>query len=135
MFRLRRHTCKVVLVTSLAWCVLVILLLLTVNNERGEGGGGQSLRRGGGGKLEALRFAKQADPDKDVGRKSSFVSWQKVSTVILDSGMPGAGGKPVHIPKSREEERKEKFRINQFNLLASEMISLNRSLTDVRLSA
>ena len=41
----------------------------------------------------------------------------------------------VVIPKDREEEKKEKFKINQFNLVASEMISLNRSLADVRLPA
>ena len=41
----------------------------------------------------------------------------------------------VQIPKDREDEKKEKFKINQFNLLASEMIALNRSLSDVRLSA
>jgi len=50
-------------------------------------------------------------------------------------GMPGEMGKAVQIPKEKEEEKKEKFKINQFNLLASEMISLNRSLLDVRLAA
>ncbi len=44
-------------------------------------------------------------------------------------------GSAVRIPKDREDEKKEKFKINQFNLLASEMISLNRSLQDVRLPA
>ena len=43
-------------------------------------------------------------------------------------------GKPVQIPEHLETEKKKKFKINQFNLLASEMISLNRSLSDVRLS-
>jgi len=45
---------------------------------------------------------------------------------------PGEMGKAVVIPKEKEEEKKEKFKINQFNLLASEMIALNRSLPDVR---
>lgn len=36
------------------------------------------------------------------------------------------------IPKEQQALMKEKFKENQFNLLASEMISLNRSLTDVR---
>ncbi len=55
--------------------------------------------------------------------------------VARNDGMPGEMGKAVSIPKDREEEKKEKFKINQFNLLASEMISLNRSLMDVRLAA
>jgi len=55
--------------------------------------------------------------------------------VIGESGSPGEMGKPVNIPKSLEKEKNEKFKINQFNLMASEMISLNRSLADVRLSA
>ena len=47
----------------------------------------------------------------------------------------GEMGKPVSIPKSQEKEKNEKFKINQFNLMASELISLNRSLADVRLNA
>ena len=47
----------------------------------------------------------------------------------------GEMGKPVNIPKSQEKEKNEKFKINQFNLMASELISLNRSLSDVRLAS
>lgn len=46
---------------------------------------------------------------------------------------PGEMGKPVVIPKDHQEKMKEMFKINQFNLMASEMIALNRSLPDVRL--
>lgn len=41
-------------------------------------------------------------------------------------------GKPVVIPSEQHAIMKEKFKENQFNLMASEMISLNRSLADVR---
>ncbi len=48
---------------------------------------------------------------------------------------PGENGKAVVIPKSQEAEMKEKFKINQFNLMASDLISVNRSLPDVRMDA
>ena len=48
---------------------------------------------------------------------------------------PGEMGKPVSIPLDHQAEAKEKFKINQFNLVASEMISLNRSLPDYRMDA
>lgn len=48
---------------------------------------------------------------------------------------PGEMGKPVVIPLDRQAESKEKFKINQFNLVASDMISLNRSLPDYRMDA
>lgn len=59
--------------------------------------------------------------------------WKPAPIVIPNAGMPGEMGKPVHIPPERESEMKEKFKLNQFNLMASDMISLNRSLADVRL--
>uniref|UniRef100_A0A2K6G5W2 Polypeptide N-acetylgalactosaminyltransferase n=1 Tax=Propithecus coquereli TaxID=379532 RepID=A0A2K6G5W2_PROCO len=45
---------------------------------------------------------------------------------------PGEMGKPAIIPKEDQAKMKEMFKINQFNLMVSEMITLNRSLPGVR---
>lgn len=45
----------------------------------------------------------------------------------------GEMGKAVIISKEEEKLKNEKFKLNQFNLLASDRIALNRSLLDVRL--
>ncbi|KAH8271931.1 hypothetical protein KR044_011573 [Drosophila immigrans] len=58
--------------------------------------------------------------------------WFQAPTVRESKGKPGEMGKPVKIPADMKDLMKEKFKENQFNLLASDMISLNRSLTDVR---
>ena len=44
-------------------------------------------------------------------------------------------GRPVVISEDRQIEMKEKFKVNQFNLLATDLISANRSLPDVRMEA
>ena len=94
------------------------------------------------GKRGALEFAHQLSQDFEPPKskwegymKSALKQWEPAPVVGKNKGMPGEMGKAVQIPKEREEEKKEKFKINQFNLLASEMIALNRSLADVRLSA
>ena len=50
-------------------------------------------------------------------------------------GRPGEMGAKVKTPPELMDVKKEKFKINQFNLLVSEMISVNRSLKDVRMAA
>ena len=48
---------------------------------------------------------------------------------------PGEMGRPVVIGEDRQSEMKDKFKINQFNLLATDLIAANRSLPDVRMEA
>ena len=85
-----------------------------------------------------ILFLQDFEPPKSQWEgymKSALKLWEPAPVVAKNRGSPGEMGKAVQIPKEREEEKKEKFKINQFNLLASEMIMLNRSLQDVRLSA
>ncbi|XP_017164830.1 polypeptide N-acetylgalactosaminyltransferase 1 [Poecilia reticulata] len=95
--------CKVVLATSLVWVMLDMFILLYFSE------------------------CNKCDDKKERGLPGR------------DDGLsrprdgPGEGGKPVVIPKENQEKMKEMFKINQFNLMASEMIALNRSLPDVRL--
>uniref|UniRef100_A0A182Q6N9 Polypeptide N-acetylgalactosaminyltransferase n=1 Tax=Anopheles farauti TaxID=69004 RepID=A0A182Q6N9_9DIPT len=65
-------------------------------------------------------------------RPQELKKWRVAPTVGENYGRPGEMGKPVKIPSHQQELMKEKFKENQFNLLASDMIWLNRSLTDVR---
>ena len=47
---------------------------------------------------------------------------------------PGEGGRAVSIPADRQAESDRKFKVHQFNLLASELMSVNRTLPDYRMT-
>ncbi|MBN3276239.1 GALT1 acetylgalactosaminyltransferase, partial [Polyodon spathula] len=95
--------CKVVLATSLVWVMLDMFILLYFSE------------------------CNKCEEKKERGLPGREVVIQKPQEG------PGEMGKPVVIPKDNQEKMKEMFKINQFNLVASEMIALNRSLPDVRL--
>ncbi|KAG4069665.1 hypothetical protein HA402_014688 [Bradysia odoriphaga] len=46
--------------------------------------------------------------------------------------LPGELGRPVELSSKEEEEGKRRFKEHEFNVVVSEMISVNRSLPDVR---
>ncbi|XP_046987691.1 polypeptide N-acetylgalactosaminyltransferase 5 isoform X2 [Schistocerca americana] len=161
MFRtkVRFHTCKVILVTSLVW-LLVFVGILTYYSDCTVGGNGWGCavpshppaapaalsgssvdsRQGAHG-FEALERGDHAVQHKESQQTEGFgryplsklKRWWPAASVPEVHGSPGERGKPVVVPSDQEAIMKEKFKLNQFNLLASDMISLNRSLTDVRL--
>lgn len=139
LLRCRRHTCKIIIVTSLIWCIVDIVILLSYSDcSSGIGFGCTSANHAG--KKGAIRFAEQVDLDhhgREVEKydRGKLRTWTKAKVVTKQRGKPGEMGKAVAIPPDKEAEKKEMFKVNQFNLMASEMLSLNRSLQDVRLSA
>ena len=58
-----------------------------------------------------------------------------VSAALQAPSGAGEMGVAVVIPPEKQAEAREKFKINQFNLMASDMISVNRTLKDVRMAA
>ena len=50
------------------------------------------------------------------------------------SNWPGEGGRAVVIPNHLREESKKRFKENQFNIVASDLMALNRSINDQRSS-
>ncbi|KAL4608974.1 polypeptide N-acetylgalactosaminyltransferase 13-like isoform X4 [Arapaima gigas] len=96
--------CKVVLTTSLVWVLLDVMLLLYFSE------------------------CNRCDDQKDHSLLPALRA-----VISRSQEGPGEMGKAVVIPKESQEKMKELFKINQFNLMASDMIALNRSLPDVRL--
>lgn len=148
--KLRIHTCRVILLTSLVWFLIDVVLLSFYS----ECLGGACKRIEDDIEVEAEPLIGENDfnlkeedtinepnnrgPSSETGisqtyRPNTLKRWRPAPTIPEASGRVGEMGKPVHIPPEQESLMKEKFKLNQFNLLASDMISLNRSLVDVRL--
>ncbi|XP_038870089.1 polypeptide N-acetylgalactosaminyltransferase 13-like isoform X2 [Salvelinus namaycush] len=96
--------CKVVLTTSLVWVLVDVFLLLYFSE------------------------CNKCDDRKDHSMLPALRA-----VILRTHEGPGEMGKAVVIAKDEQEKMKELFKINQFNLMASDMIALNRSLPDVRL--
>ncbi|XP_026986983.1 polypeptide N-acetylgalactosaminyltransferase 13 isoform X4 [Sagmatias obliquidens] len=96
--------CKVVLATSLMWVLVDVFLLL---------------------------YFSECNKCDDKKERSLLPALRAV--ISRNQEGPGEMGKAVLIPKDDQEKMKELFKINQFNLMASDLIALNRSLPDVRL--
>jgi polypeptide N-acetylgalactosaminyltransferase len=79
-----------------------------------------------------------SENNKKSSTPASFINKIK-SWFIEDDGeaknpsdWPGEGGKAVVLSPVQRDESKKRFKENQFNIVASDLIALNRSLTDQR---
>uniref|UniRef100_A0A9J2PZX2 Polypeptide N-acetylgalactosaminyltransferase n=1 Tax=Ascaris lumbricoides TaxID=6252 RepID=A0A9J2PZX2_ASCLU len=123
--RVRRDVCRAVLITSLVWMMVDVVVLFYFIDP------GLSTKTAT--KLRAeRRSVDEVKYTADIETQARLEILLKGLSFSKDG--PGEMGSPVHIDPSKEQERKEKFKLNQFNLMASDMISINRSLPDYRSS-
>lgn len=142
MFRskIRIHTCRVILFTSLVWFLVDVIVLMFYSDCIGGSGWGCPDNRQSTqvvhSEPEAAALQRQdreVEGNKRLYKQSELQLWRPAKVVKEIKGNPGELGGPVHIPAEKEAEQQELFKLNQFNLMASDMISFNRSLKDVRL--
>ncbi|KAL0275331.1 UNVERIFIED_CONTAM: hypothetical protein PYX00_003213 [Menopon gallinae] len=147
MFRtkVRIHTCRIILLTSLVW-FLVDIILLTFFSDCIGGSGWNCVSDKD--KTSSIQVSSVTGSVKDQGQtedklldriraKRSYTAtelrrWMPAKPVPENFGSPGEMGRPVRLDAVEERKMKELFKINQFNLMASDRISLNRSLQEVR---
>ncbi|XP_035707517.1 polypeptide N-acetylgalactosaminyltransferase 5 isoform X2 [Folsomia candida] len=146
--RFRMQTCKIILATSLIWFLVDVVVLLYYTD--GGSGGGNDVKgpsadplvhsddnqvgNFGNNRVEDGGEEEDEFNDKLQYPKRELHLWDKAAVVTESKGSPGEMGKPVKLPPAVERLVADKFKLNQFNVLASDAISLNRSLPDVRLS-
>uniref|UniRef100_A0A0N5AR92 Polypeptide N-acetylgalactosaminyltransferase n=1 Tax=Syphacia muris TaxID=451379 RepID=A0A0N5AR92_9BILA len=103
------------------WCLLTVLILLAQETESEVGGnkGIQIVVGHYNGNLPAEKLANLTDEQLNANNYSP---------------VPGAGedGRAVVLSNSDDIRADDTFGINQFNLLVSDMIAINRTLPDVR---
>lgn len=145
--KMRIHTCQVILFTSLVWFLVdVIILMFYSDCINGSGWNCQSAESDNdkqylskSDNLEQRSEMLIKDSTEDFEYPKTYKPgvlqiWRPAKVVREKSGSPGEMGSAVHIPADQETLQQELFKLNQFNLMASDMISLNRSLKDVRLN-
>ncbi|XP_031622984.1 polypeptide N-acetylgalactosaminyltransferase 13-like [Contarinia nasturtii] len=85
---------------------------------------------------KAPKYHKNADGFLDLVPEkyadSELVEWTPAPPPISRPDEPGNLGQAVVVPEERKEEATKRFSENQFNIIANEMMSLNRSMPDVR---
>ncbi|EEB13944.1 UDP-GalNAc:polypeptide N-acetylgalactosaminyltransferase, putative [Pediculus humanus corporis] len=144
MFRskVRIHTCKIILLTSLVWFLVDVMVITFFSDCVGNTGWNcVSDKNENSAALQEVNVRKRGvlyeklidrGKSKKTYLESELKKWIPARIVPKNTQGFGEMGQPVRTDPEEENIMKEMFKINQFNLLASERISLNRSLPDVR---
>lgn len=65
-------------------------------------------------------------------RNENLKYFVSIIGAVNPSSWHGEGGRAVVIPKELTENAKKRFSENQFNIIASDLMALNRSIRDQR---
>ena len=65
--------------------------------------------------------------------KKEKESKEETKIIFNPKNWPGENGNAVFLPDDLKQKAKKRFKENQFNVVASDLIALNRSIPDVRL--
>jgi len=134
-WKIRKRTIIVALATSIIWFLVDILILRsfdcgkTVPCGATESGIENQLNS----EVNTGDHTVQGYSRWNHYDVSELREWRVRAPVVGDKDLPGEMGTPVLVPKELIAEKDEMFKLNQFNLLVSDLISVNRSLKDVRL--
>lgn len=90
-----------------------------------------SREKNGSQRLNLLNKKKILQTKKSTG---FIAKWFGSGSGTNPSSWPGEGGRAVLIPANLKDEAKNRFKENQFNIVASDLMALNRSINDQRSS-
>jgi polypeptide N-acetylgalactosaminyltransferase len=138
--KVRPDVCRAILLTSLVWLVIdVIILFYTLDNSAVQT---RNVLRGERLTLKDtvapahVQAVEQIKAPEEHGDQETETALKKLlAETSFDINGPGSNGDGIsEIDPSQEAKMKEMFKENQFNLMASNMISVNRTLKDYRSS-
>ncbi|MCP9257151.1 Polypeptide N-acetylgalactosaminyltransferase 3 [Dirofilaria immitis] len=130
--RLRVDVCRAIVLTSLIWMMIDVIILfyfLDTGNSRVTSKVAIKLR---GDRRSEDDF--RAQSNNIVDREAMEELEMLLKHLTFERNGPGEMGSAVIIDPSQQEERARKFKENQFDVMASDMISINRTLPDYRSS-
>ncbi|VDM21756.1 unnamed protein product [Wuchereria bancrofti] len=130
--RLRVDVCRAIVLTSLVWMMIDVIILfhfLDTGNGRITSKVAVKLR---GDRRSEDDFRAQANDfvDQEAMEELGIL----LKSLNFERNGPGEMGSAVIIDPSQQEERTRKFKENQFDVMASDLISINRALPDYRSS-
>ncbi|CAI5444693.1 unnamed protein product [Caenorhabditis angaria] len=140
----RSAVCRAVIATSIVWLLLDVVILFYYLDPATSQNDQRILTR-----AERLEPQVKHSVDNDVIDIRNPVTPQKIvidpeierqlqqlmNNQAFEKGFEGQGGTGVVVPEDKKDVKEKRFLENQFNVVASEMISVNRTLPDYRTQA
>ncbi|KAI3387631.1 hypothetical protein SNEBB_000196 [Seison nebaliae] len=155
--RIRQQYCKVIIATSLCWLILDACILLYLADcstksvtyiSQKENNIARLLAEDSDDFVNDSKETKRKNTDtfvvhrpnkrkafrflKETSLMAKLSKWAFPDDRTNPPDWPGENGVGVTIRTDQQSEQKRRFSENQFNILASEMIALNRSIPDQR---